>query len=128
MNSKIRVVLAVIFVVGLAYWGLMRYSAKEFEHSKLGAELSGAMQTCRNAQLEGMLPGVPAGDLSGKLALEGDHYDYADRDDVTYPMQTGCTVTYGDQTITFHMRKENKDTPWIVIGAAPDGMSGAIRR
>ncbi len=128
MTSKIKVVLVIVFVVGLAYWGLMKYSAGEFEQSKLGQELTGAMQTCRNAQLEGMLPGIPPGDPARKLTLEGDHYDYADRDEVRYPMQTGCTVTYEDQKITFHLRKENKDAPWIIIGADPDGVGSIIRQ
>ncbi len=127
MTSKIKIIFVIVFVVVFAYWGLMEYFAYKFEQSKLGQELTQAMQACRDAQMEGMLPGIPSGDLSDKLTVEGDHYDYEDRHEVSYPIQTGCTVTYDDQKTTFHLRKENKDAQWIVIGADPDGI-GSIPR
>lgn len=127
MTSKIKIILVIVLVVVSAYWGITEYVASKFDKSKLGQELTAAMQACRDAQMAGMLPGIPSGELANKLTVESDDYDYEDRDGVTYPMQTGCTVSFENEKITFHLRKENKDAQWIVIGADPDGVGSILR-
>lgn len=121
MNSTVKAILAIVVVVGLVYWGAMRYSANQFENSELGEELNGAMQACREAQAKGMLSGIPSGDNSSGVTIESEDFEYQDRKSVSFPMQTGCKVTYENQTVTLNLRKEHRNAPWMVIGTAPLG-------
>ena len=121
MNSTVKVILAIVVVVGLVYWGAMRYSANQFESSEMGEEINGAMHACREAQLKGLLPGIPSGDQPTGVTIESDDFDYQDRKSVSFPMQTGCKVTYENQTVTLNLRKEDRNAPWMVIGTAPLG-------
>ena len=127
MNSTVKAILAIVVVVGLVYWGAMRYSANQFENSELGEELNGAMQACREAQAKGMLSGMPSGDNSSGVTIESEDFEYQDRKSVSFPMQTGCKVTYENQTVTLNLRKEDRNAPWVVIGAAPLGSENMMR-